>query len=163
MVEAINRVMKVANELNKRLGHEPSKAELARKLSTPVSKLGQILEAVQESVSLETCRAHNKDAILSKFIEDKNALSPDKPAMQDDLREVTNSALRMLSPREQQIVRMRYGLNKTGKEFTLKEVGEVFQLTRERIRQIEERALVKLRMRHPSNKLCEYAEFLGDN
>jgi len=163
MVEAINRVMKVANELNRHLGYEPSKAELARKLSTPVSKLGQILEAVQESVSLETCRAHNKDAILSKFIEDINAVSPEKPAMQDDLREVTNSALQLLSPREQQIVRMRYGLNKMGKEFTLKEVGEVFQLTRERIRQIEERALVKLRMQHPSNKLCEYAEFLSDN
>jgi RNA polymerase primary sigma factor len=163
MVEAINRAMKAANDLNKRLGHEPSKAELARKLNTPVAKLTQILEAAQESISLEACTAHNKEAVLSKFIEDRNAISPEKPAMHDNLRDVTNSALQLLSPREQQIVRMRYGLNETGKEFTLQEVGEVFQLTRERIRQIEERALVKLRMRHPSNKLNEYAEFISEN
>jgi RNA polymerase primary sigma factor len=163
MVEAINRVMKVANELNKRLGHEPSKAELARRLNTPVAKLAQVLEAAQESVSLESCTAHNKDAVLSKFIEDKNAVSPETPAMHDNLRAVTNSALQLLSPREQQIVRMRYGLNDSGKEFTLQEVGEVFQLTRERIRQIEERALIKLRMRHPANKLREYAEFASEN
>ena len=163
MVEAINQVMKAANELNKRLGHEPSKAELARKLGTPVVKLTQILQAAQESISLETCIAHNKDAVLGKFIEDKNAVSPEKPAMQDNLHEVMNSALQLLSPREQQIVRMRYGLNETGKEFTLHEVGEVFQVTRERIRQIEEKALIKLHMRHRCNKLREYAEFVNDN
>jgi len=164
MLEYINRVMKTANELSKRLGHEPSKAELARKLGTPVSKkLTQILGAARQSVSLETCIAHNKDAVLGKFIEDKSAVSPEKPAMYDNLREVTNSALQLLSPREQQIVRMRYGLNETGKEFTLQEVGEVFQVTRERIRQIEEKALIKLHMRHPSNKLREYAEFVSDH
>ena len=163
MVEAINRVMKVSNELNKRLGHEPSKAELARKLNTPVSKLTQILEAAQESVSLETCTAHNKDAVLSKFIEDRNAVSPEIPVMHDNLRQVANTALQLLSPREQLIVRMRYGLNESGKQFTLQEVGEVFRLTRERIRQIEERALVKLRMQHPANKLREYAEFSSNN
>jgi RNA polymerase primary sigma factor len=163
MVEAINQVMKVSNELNKRLGHEPSKSELARKLSTPVAKLTQILEAAQEAVSLETCIAHNKDAVLNKFIEDKNAVSPEKPVMQYNLHEVTNSALQLLSPREQQIVRMRYGLNETGREFTLQEVGEVFQVTRERVRQIEEKALIKLHMRHPSNKLRDYAEYVSDN
>jgi RNA polymerase primary sigma factor len=163
MVEAMNRVLKVANELTKRMGREPSVHELAKELKTPVAKVTQILKAAQEPISLEASIADNKDAVLNKFIEDKNAISPDEDVMKHNLREVTNSALQSLSPREQEIVRMRYGLNETGKEYTLQEVGEIFQVTRERIRQIEEKALLKLRSPYRSNKLREFADFVSNN
>ncbi len=163
MVEAMNRVLKVANELTKRMGREPSVHELAKELKTPVAKVTQILKAAQEPISLEASIADNKDAVLNKFIEDKNAVSPDEDVMKHNLREVTNSALQSLSPREQEIVRMRYGLNETGKEYTLQEVGEIFQVTRERIRQIEEKALLKLRSPYRSNKLREFADFVSKN
>jgi RNA polymerase primary sigma factor len=163
MVEAMNRVLKVANELTKRLGREPSVHELAKELKTPVAKVTQILKAAQEPISLEASIADNKDAVLNKFIEDKNAVSPDEDVMKHNLREVTSSALQSLSPREQEIVRMRYGLNETGKEYTLQEVGEIFQVTRERIRQIEEKALLKLRSPYRSNKLREFADFVSKN
>jgi RNA polymerase primary sigma factor len=163
MVEAMNRVLKVANELTKRLGREPSVHELAKELKTPVAKVTQILKAAQEPISLEASIADNKDAVLNKFIEDKNAISPDEDVMKHNLREVTSSALQSLSPREQEIVRMRYGLNETGKEYTLQEVGEIFQVTRERIRQIEEKALLKLRSPYRSNKLREFADFVSKN
>jgi RNA polymerase primary sigma factor len=163
MVEAMNRVLKVANELTKRLGREPSVHELAKELKTPVSKVTQILKAAQEPISLEASIADNKDAVLNKFVEDKNAVSPDEDVMKHNLREVTSSALQSLSPREQEIVRMRYGLNDNGKEYTLQEVGEIFQVTRERIRQIEEKALLKLRSPYRSNKLREFADFVSKN
>ncbi len=163
MVEAMNRVLKVANELTKRMGREPSVHELAKELKTPVAKVTQILKAAQEPISLEASIADNKDAVLNKFIEDKNAISPDEDVMKHNLREVTSSALQSLSPREQEIVRMRYGLNETGKEYTLQEVGEIFQVTRERIRQIEEKALLKLRSPYRSNKLREFANFVSKN
>jgi RNA polymerase primary sigma factor len=163
MVEAMNRVLKVANELTKRMGREPSVHELAKDLKTPVAKITQILKAAQEPISLEASIADNKDAVLNKFIEDKNAISPDEDVMKHNLREVTNSALESLSPREQEIVRMRYGLNETAKEYTLQEVGEIFQVTRERIRQIEEKALLKLRSPYRSNKLREFADFVSKN
>ena len=163
MVEAMNRVLKVANELTKRLGREPSVHELAKELKTPVAKVTQILKAAQEPISLEASIADNRDAVLNKFIEDKNAVSPDEDVMKHNLREVTDSALQSLSPREQEIVRMRYGLNEKGKEYTLQEVGEIFQVTRERIRQIEEKALLKLRSPYRSNKLREFADFMSKN
>jgi RNA polymerase primary sigma factor len=163
MVEAMNRVLKVANELTKRMGREPSVHELAKELKTPVAKVTQILKAAQEPISLEASIADNKDAVLNKFIEDKNAVSPDEDVMKHNLREVTDSALESLSPREQEIVRMRYGLNDNGKEYTLQEVGEIFQVTRERIRQIEEKALLKLRSPYRSNKLREFADFISTN
>jgi RNA polymerase primary sigma factor len=163
MVEAMNRVLKTSNELSKRMGREPSVHELAKELKTPVSKVTQILKAAQEPISLEATISDNKDAVLNKFIEDKNAVSPDEDVMKHNLREVTNSALQSLSPREQEIVRMRYGLNENGKEYTLQEVGEIFQVTRERIRQIEEKALLKLRSPYRSNKLREFADFVSTN
>ncbi len=162
MVEAINQTMRTANELKKRLGHEPSKFELARELNTTVPKLMQILEAAQEPMSLEACMTGDKDAVLNNFIEDKKAVSPIEPVIDGDLRELTQSALQALSPREQEIVRMRYGLNESGKEYTLQECGEKFQVSRERIRQIEENALMKLRRAQRSNKLREYADFVSN-
>ncbi|MBM3789705.1 MAG: sigma-70 family RNA polymerase sigma factor [Acidobacteria bacterium] len=163
MVEAMNRVLKTSNELAKRMGREPSVHELATELKTPVAKINQILKAAQEPISLEASIADNKDAVLNKFIEDKNAVSPDEDVMKHSLRDVTGTALETLSPREQEIVRMRYGLNESGKEYTLQEVGEVFQVTRERIRQIEEKALLKLRSPYRSSKLREFADFASKN
>jgi RNA polymerase primary sigma factor len=163
MVEAMNRVMKTSNELTKRLGREPSVHELAKELKTPVVKITQILKAAQEPISLEASIADNKDAVLNKFIEDKNAVSPDEDVIRQNLRDAADSALRSLSPREQEIVRMRYGLNEAGKEYTLQEVGEMFQVTRERIRQIEEKALLKLRSPYRSTKLREFADLVSKN
>jgi RNA polymerase primary sigma factor len=163
MVEAMNRVLKTSNELAKRMGREPSVHELAKELKTPVAKINQILKAAQEPISLEASIADNKDAVLNKFIEDKNAVSPDEDVIKHSLREVTISALQSLSPREQEIVRMRYGLNESGREYTLQEVGEIFQVTRERIRQIEEKALLKLRSPYRSGKLREFADFVSKN
>jgi RNA polymerase primary sigma factor len=162
MVESINQVMRTANELKKRLGREPSKVELAKEINTTVAKLTQIFEAAQEPMSLEACMPADKDSVLNNFIEDKKAVSPEEPVLSDNLREVTSSALRALSPREQEIVRMRYGMNDAGKEYTLQECGEKFRVTRERIRQIEENALMKLRRAQYSNKLREYADFVSN-
>jgi len=161
MVEAINQVMRTANELKKRAGHEPSKADIAKELNIPVLKVTQIMEAAQEPMSLEACMTSEKDSGLNNFIEDKKAVQPIEPVMSDDLRQVADSALQSLSPREQEIVRMRYGMNEAGKEYTLQECGERFQVTRERIRQIEENALTKLRRAQYSNRLREYADFVS--
>lgn len=163
MVEAMNRVLKTSNELSKRMGREPTVHELAKELKTPVSKVTQVLKAAQEPISLEATISDNKDAVLNKFIEDKTAVSPDDDVMRHSLRDVTDAALQTLSPREQEIVRMRYGLNETGKEYTLQEVGEIFRVTRERIRQIEEKALLKLRSPYRSSRLREFADFVSKN
>jgi RNA polymerase primary sigma factor len=163
MVAARNRVLKISNELTNRLGREVTVQELAKELKTPVFEITQILKAAQEPISLEASVTNNNDAVLNKFIKDKNAVSPDDYALRHNLREVTDSALQTLSPREQEIVRMRYGLNEAGKEYTLREVGEKFQVTRERIRQIEEKALLKLRNPYRSGKLREFANFVSKN
>jgi RNA polymerase primary sigma factor len=163
MVEAMNRVLKTSNELSKRMGREPSVHELAKELKTPLAKVTQILKAAQEPISLEATISDNKDAVLNKFIEDKTAISPDDDVMKHSLREVTDAALQTLSEREQDIVRLRYGLNENGKEYTLQEVGEKFKVTRERIRQIEEKALLKLRSPYRSSKLREFADFVSKN
>ncbi|HTY61367.1 MAG TPA: sigma-70 family RNA polymerase sigma factor [Acidobacteriota bacterium] len=156
MVEAMHRVLKTSNELTKRLGRKHSVPELAEELKTSVSKLRDILQVAQEPISLEATIGDNPDALLSRFIEDKTAAPPDEGVLNQNLRELTSSALQLLSPREQQIVRMRYGLNEAEREYTLQEVGEVFRVTRERIRQIEEKALLKLRSPYRSNKLLDF-------
>jgi RNA polymerase primary sigma factor len=156
MVEAINRVMKAVSDLSKRLGREPSMPELSEELNTPISKVAQVLLIAQEPMSLEASMANDQETILSKFLEDHNSVSPEAPVLSDNLREMTNYALNVLSPREQEIMRMRYGLNDSGTEFTLKQCGEKFKVTRERIRQIEEKALSKLRAPHHSSKLRDF-------
>ena len=163
MVDAMNRVLKTSNELTKRLGREPSVQELAKELETPVAKITQILKAAQGPISLEASIADNKDTVPNKFIEDKNAVSPDDDVMRNSLREITDAALQSLSPREQEIVRLLYGLNEAGKEYALQEVGEMFQVTRERIRQIQDKALLKLRSPYRSRKLREFADFVSKN
>ncbi len=157
MVEAINRVTKTTSELKKRLKHPPSKLDIATELGISVSKLTEILEFAQEPISLDKGIGEDDDAVLGDFIKDQKAISPEVCIMDYDLGELTKSALLTLTPREQEIMRMRYGLNEIGKEHTLEECGHKFLVTRERIRQIEEKALRKLRMPSRSQKLREYA------
>ncbi len=157
MIEAINKVTRATSELKKRLKHQPSKLEIAKELNTTVPQLTRILEYAQEPISLDKCIGEDQDAALGNFIEDKRAISPEVSVMDYNLGELTKSALLSLTPREQEIMRMRYGLNETGKEHTLEECGQKFLVTRERIRQIEEKALRKLRIPYRSQKLREYA------
>ena len=156
MVETINRVMRAVNEISKRLGREPTAAELASELHLPVAKVAQILLVAQEPVSLEATNANNEEAVQSKFLEDHSAVSPEEPLFSESLKKSTVHALAALTPREQEIVRMRYGLNEAGVEFTLKECGEKFHVTRERIRQIEGKALLKLRTPDGPNLLRDF-------
>jgi RNA polymerase sigma factor (sigma-70 family) len=158
MVEAINKVTKTTSELKKRLHRPPSKTEIAKELGISVSKVMQILEYGQEPVSLDKCIGEDEDTALGNFIEDRKAISPEHSVMDYDLGELAKSALQSLTPREQEILRMRFGLNETGKEHTLEECGIKFEVTRERIRQIEEKALRRLRMPSRANKLREYAD-----
>lgn len=162
VVEACNRVTKAANELKKRLGYEPSKFELAKELHLSVAKITEILEAAQETMSLDAYMAVEPDTVLSNFVEDKKAIPPLQPVISNDLREIAYAALQLLSPREQEIVRMRYGLNESGREYTLQECGEIFHVTRERIRQIEENAIDKLRRNQWSNKLSDFSDYIGN-
>jgi RNA polymerase sigma factor (sigma-70 family) len=163
MVGAYNSVLKASNGLRKRVGHEPSTSEIAEELKIPVLKIREILEVPQEPISLEAGTAHIEGMVLNDLVEDKKAISPQEPVIQDNIRQIMNSVLQTLPPREQEIIRMRYGLNNTEKEHTLQECGEKFQVTRERIRQIEEKALAKLRGIHCSNKLREYAHYVNSH
>jgi RNA polymerase primary sigma factor len=157
MVDAINRVRRVASDLKKRLQRQPSKVEIAKELNIPVAKLTEILEFSQEPMSLDKCVGEDQETTLGSFIQDEKAISPEISVMSDNMGELTRSALLSLTPREQEILRMRFGLNEAHKEHTLEECGLKFLLTRERIRQIEEKALQKLRMPSRSHKLLEYA------
>jgi RNA polymerase primary sigma factor len=157
MIEAINRVTKATSDLKKRLKHPPSKVEIAKEIGISVAELTKILEYAQEPISLDKCIGEDEDTALGNFIEDQRAASPEMSVMDCDLGELTKSALLTLTPREQEIMRMRYGLNEAGKEHTLEECGQKFLVTRERIRQIEEKALQKLRMPSRSQRLREYA------
>lgn len=162
MSEAIKQVARTTNELKKRLGREPSKAEIAKELKITISKLMQIMEAAQEPVSLDACITTETDMVFNEFLEDKKAVSPMEPVMNDDFREVAYAALKSLLPREQEIVRMRYGMNEAKKQYTLQECGDKFQVTRERIRQIEENALTKLRRTRFSSRLSQYVNFVSN-
>jgi len=146
MVEIMNRVMRAVNEIGKRLGRAPTAMELADALHMPASKVMQILTVAQDPMSLDASAANSAESTLGKFIEDRSVASPEEPLLDEDIRRVTSLALETLTPREQEIVRMRYGINDADAEFTLKECGEKFHVTRERVRQIEEKALLKMRV-----------------
>jgi len=163
MSEAIRHLTKATMEARKRLGHEPSAIEIAEELNAPVPKVLQMLKAAQEPVSLEASSANHEDMILKTLVEDKTAVSPQEPALRNNLRDVAGSALQCLSEREQEILRMRYGMNEAGKEYSLQECGDKFQVTRERIRQIEGKALEKLRLPRNSSKLRDYADFVSSH
>ncbi|MBN1234414.1 MAG: RNA polymerase sigma factor RpoD [Candidatus Coatesbacteria bacterium] len=153
MIEAINKVIRVRARLTQEYGKEPSPEDIAEKLDMPLEKVKTIMKIAQDPISLEEKVGEDGDVDFGDFIPDKKALSPAKNAIKQMLREVLNDTLCTLTPREQKVIRLRYGLD-DGCEKTLEEVGSLFNVTRERIRQIEAKALSKLR--HPSKiKLLE--------
>lgn len=148
MVETINKIVRTARLMVQELGREPTHEELAIRTDLPVSKVRQALKIAQEPISLETPIGDDGESSLGSFIEDQSSLNPAEMVVGKSLREATMEVLNTLTPREAQILKMRFGLDAEGHERTLEEVGRHFSVTRERIRQIEAKALRKLR--HPS-------------
>jgi RNA polymerase primary sigma factor len=148
MIETINKLIRTSRALVQELGREPTSEEIACKMDIPVSKVRKVLKIAQEPISLETPIGEEEDSHLGDFIEDKSILNPADAVVASNLREITDEVLATLTPREEKVIKMRFGLGATGSEHTLEEVGQHFAVTRERIRQIEAKALRKLR--HPS-------------
>jgi RNA polymerase primary sigma factor len=147
MMDAISKVVRTSRLLLNEIGREPTPEELAEKLGMPLEKVRKVLKIVREPLSLETPIGDEEGSHLGDFIEDKNAILPIDAAIQSNLRETTTRTLALLTPREERIIRMRFGIG-MNKDHTLEEVGQRFSVTRERIRQIEAKALRKLK--HPS-------------
>jgi len=155
MIETINKVIKVQRQLVQDLGREPLAEEIAAEMGLDVKKVEHILKISQETVSLETPVGEEEDSRLADFIEDKETLSPEEAAIYELMKGHINESLSYLSPREQKILKMRFGLE-TGHTHTLEEVGKEFGVTRERIRQIESKALQKLKKHKEAQKLIDY-------
>ena len=155
MVETINRVLRTSHSMVQTLGREPTTEEVAKELHMDVSKVEEIMKIAQEPVSLETPVGEEEDSHLGDFIQDDDASQPSEEASYTLLREQLEDVLATLTPREQQVLRMRFGLQ-DGKPHTLEEVGKEFDVTRERIRQIEAKALRKLRHPSRSKKLKDF-------
>ena len=147
MIEMINKVIRTSRALVTELGREPTSEEIAKGMDIPVSKVRTVLKFAQQPISLETPIGEEADGHLGDFIEDRQGVSPADAAITLNLKEQTDNVLRTLTPREEKVIRMRFGVG-DGSEHTLEEVGQTFAVTRERIRQIEAKALRKLR--HPS-------------
>src|SRR5204862_1105723 len=147
MIENINNCLRTSRLLVQELGREPTSEEVARRMDIPVGTVRKVLKVAQQPISLEPRVGQEEDSRLSDFIQDTASISPADAMIRVNLKEQTTSILRTLNPREERIIRMRFGLE-DGSEHTLEEVGQKFQVTRERIRQIEAKALRKLR--HPS-------------
>ena len=147
MIEVINKLTKCTRQLVQELGREPTSEELAKRLNMTIEKVRQTRKIAQTPISFETPIGEEEDSHLGDFIEDKDVVSPSDAAISLSLRETMASMLKKLTPREERIIRMRFGFE-DGNPCTLEEVGQVFAVTRERIRQIEAKALRKLR--HPS-------------
>jgi RNA polymerase primary sigma factor len=147
MIETINKLVRAQRQLQQELGREPTTEELSRRLELPVNKVRKVLRIAQEPISLETPVGEEEESHLGDFIVDRRVTSPSEAVINLNLREQTAEVLKTLSPREEKIIKMRFGLQ-DGSEHTLEEVGQHFAVTRERIRQIEAKALRKLR--HPS-------------
>jgi RNA polymerase primary sigma factor len=147
MIETINKLIRTSRQLVQELGREPTSEEIAKRMDIPVAKVRKVLKIAQEPISLETPIGEEEDSHLGDFIEDHQAVSPSDAVISVNLKDYTSQVLRTLTPREERVIKMRFGLE-DGSEHTLEEVGQSFQVTRERIRQIEAKALRKLR--HPS-------------
>jgi RNA polymerase primary sigma factor len=147
MIETINKLIRTSRALVQDYGREPTAEEIAQKMDIPVSKVRKILKIAQEPISLETPIGEEEDSHLGDFIEDQGVVSPAEAVININLKDQTASVLQTLTDREEQVIRMRFGIG-DGSEHTLEEVGQRFSVTRERIRQIEAKALRKLR--HPS-------------
>jgi RNA polymerase primary sigma factor len=158
MIETINKLIRTSRALVQELGREPTSEEIARKMDIPVSKVRKVLKIAQEPISLETPIGEEEDSHLGDFIEDKSILNPADAVVATNLREITDEVLATLTPREEKVIKMRFGLGTTGSEHTLEEVGQHFAVTRERIRQIEAKALRKLRHPSRSRKLKAFLE-----
>ncbi len=158
MIETINKLIRTSRALVQELGREPTSEEIAKKMDIPVSKVRKVLKIAQEPISLETPIGEEEDSHLGDFIEDKSILNPAEAVTVSNLREITNEVLATLTPREEKVIKMRFGLGSTGSEHTLEEVGQHFAVTRERIRQIEAKALRKLRHPSRSRKLKAFLE-----
>ena len=147
MIETINKLTRTSRSLVQELGREPNAEEIAKRMDMPVSKVRKIMKIAQEPISLETPIGEEEDSHLGDFIEDRGVLSPIEAVLVSNLQDQTRRVLKSLTPREEQVLKMRFGVG-DGSEHTLEEVGRSFNVTRERIRQIESKALRKLR--HPS-------------
>lgn len=160
MIEHINRVVRVSRRLVQELGREPTPEEIAERLELPVDKVKAIIKAAQEPISLDRPIGEDDDSNLGDFIEDTSVVSPAHSAASAMLRDEVNEVLKTLTPREAKVIRLRFGLTDDGAQRTLEEVGAFFNVTRERIRQIEAKALRKLRHPTRSRRLKAYTELL---
>jgi RNA polymerase primary sigma factor len=157
MIETINKLIRTSRQMVQELGREPTNEELAKRLQLPVSKVRKVLRVAQEPISLETPIGEEDESHLGDFIVDQNGISPSDAVINLNLREQTAQVLKTLTPREEKIIKMRFGLE-DGSEHTLEEVGQNFAVTRERIRQIEAKALRKLRHPSRSHRLRAFLE-----
>jgi RNA polymerase primary sigma factor len=157
MIETINKLIRTSRQLVQELGREPTSEEIAKRMDIPIAKVRKILKIAQEPISLETPIGEEEDSHLGDFIEDKAVVSPSDAVINLNLKEQTSSVLKTLTPREEKVIKMRFGLD-DGSEHTLEEVGQSFAVTRERIRQIEAKALRKLRHPSRSRKLRAFLE-----
>ena len=155
MVETINRIVRVNRQLQQKLGREPRPEEIAKELGISVSKVQEIIKIAQEPVSLESPIGEEEDSHLGDFLEDDKTPPPSQIVAESMMKQTLSDVLHMLTPREEQVIRMRYGLD-DGQQRTLEEVGKEFNVTRERIRQIEAKALRKIRHPGRSKKLRDY-------
>jgi RNA polymerase primary sigma factor len=161
MIETINKLIRTSRQLVQELGREASSEEIAKRMDIPVAKVRKVLKIAQEPISLETPIGEEEDSHLGDFIEDRLAVSPSDAVIAVNLKEYTSQVLRTLTPREERVIKMRFGLE-DGSEHTLEEVGQSFQVTRERIRQIEAKALRKLRHPSRSRKLKAFVDGVKD-
>ena len=157
MIETINKLIRTSRALVQELGREPTSEEIAKRMDIPVAKVRKVLKIAQEPISLETPIGEEEDSHLGDFIEDRNIVSPAEAVINLNLKEQTDSVLKSLTPREEKVIKMRFGVG-DGSEHTLEEVGQNFAVTRERIRQIEAKALRKLRHPSRSRKLKAFLE-----
>src|ERR1041384_4324210 len=157
MIETINKLVRTSRALVQELGREPTSEEIAKRMDIPVSKVRKVLKIAQEPISLETPIGEEEDSHLGDFIEDRNVVSPAEAVINLNLKEQTDEVLATLSPREEKVIKLRFGVG-DGSEHTLEEVGQNFAVTRERIRQIEAKALRKLRHPSRSRKLKAFLE-----
>jgi len=157
MIETINKLIRTSRALVQELGREPTSEEIAQRMDIPVSKVRKVLKIAQEPISLETPIGEEEDSHLGDFIEDRGIVSPAEAVINLNLKEQTESVLKTLTPREEKVIKMRFGVG-DGSEHTLEEVGQNFAVTRERIRQIEAKALRKLRHPSRSRKLRAFLE-----